>query len=416
MGIIRHNEQLKFGKYKGLTLSQVCQKDSSYVNWLIENVMENVFELFDINYWTDVYEDYHNILPKDGLYLLAFRADNHISYEIEYHTAGTDIQDFYPLDGRNRNWGHCLAYYYIPEFSESDNRWKCHIRNDNDYSLLAVRNVAKEIKYLWEVNLFDYEKTKEEEWPESYCFEKDENGRIQLFDEGCIVSDEVTFLGEFYMGGYSENHHGNHNCFHDFLQRNNESLMMDCIFVEQKVIEMVYNKRYNQIFDLLDCISLPKGAEFGITEANWDHPISQQYVSLASGKEDNNIFNHLIVVDSPMGAWQVCILFKLWHILPLFDHAKYERRTYINQTSDITNVFSYNESETNNIRQTLMNREPIRPHITRNGNKYNIEQYYWNDWEGLVREVVKVSIDNNHVGDFDVESAVEVTYDCGIRY
>ena len=41
MGIILHNEQLKFGKYKGHTLSQVCQIDSAYVNWLIENINEN---------------------------------------------------------------------------------------------------------------------------------------------------------------------------------------------------------------------------------------------------------------------------------------------------------------------------------------------------------------------------------------
>lgn len=227
MGIILHNEQLKFGKYKGHTLSQVCRIDSAYVNWLIENINENVFELFDINYWTDVFECYHNILPKDGLYMLAFRDDNHISYKLEHHTAGTDIQNMYPLDGKGRDWFHCLAYHYIPKYSESNNSWKYHIKGDNLYAVWAVRNNAKQIEYSWGgYELFDYEKEHIREFPYACNFVMDIDGIIQLYNEGSIVPDGETFLGEFYIGRYSEEHHGNHNSFHEYLINNNKKLII----------------------------------------------------------------------------------------------------------------------------------------------------------------------------------------------
>ncbi|MCR4964418.1 MAG: hypothetical protein K6A41_02050 [Bacteroidales bacterium] len=219
MGIILHNEQLGFGYYKGYTLSQVCKMDGPYVKWLIENDEENVYELYDIDYWTDVFENYHNFLPKDGLYLLAFRDDNHIDYKLEYYTAGTNIQNHYPLDGEGRDWFHCLAYHYIPEFSTFDKKWKCLKKEDfrpNLYSVYAVRNVSSQIKYVWADKLFDFTKESIEEF--HGCFlEKDGEVVFHLYDEDCGIAEEWTFLGEFYVGIYSETHHGNHNRFCQYL-------------------------------------------------------------------------------------------------------------------------------------------------------------------------------------------------------
>lgn len=224
MGIILHNEQLRFGKYKGYALSQVCQMDIPYVDWLLKNDEENVFELYDINYWTDVYENHHNILPKDGLYLLAFRDDNHISYKLEYYKAGTNIQNHYPLDGEERDWFHCLAYHYISKFSTTNDKWSDHLKeytSHNLYSIWAVRNVAKQIEYVWAGELFDYTKENIKEFPDC-CFEKDGDSVIHLNDKSCIGANGWTFLGEFYVGIYSERHHWNHNCFCQYILENKE--------------------------------------------------------------------------------------------------------------------------------------------------------------------------------------------------
>ena len=199
-------------------------------------------------------------------------------------------------------------------------------------------------------------------------------------------------------------------------QLDNESLMMDCVSIAHKIKEYVNDKKYDKIFSLLDCISLPNGAKFGIAEANWDYPISKPFVSFISGEEDNDVFKYLIVKDTPMGAWQACLLYKLWHNLPLFDHSCYNHRTYINHSSEITDVHSIQKNDDDYIHHVLEKLEPIQTIISQNGNKYYIERHYWNDWEGLVRELVEVSFENNTVSIFDVESTVEVKHDCGIRF
>lgn len=123
-----------------------------------------------------------------------------------------------------------------------------------------------------------------------------------------------------------------------------------------------------------------------------------------------------LLKDTPMGAWQACLLYKLWHNLPLFDHSCYNHRTYINHSSEITEVHSIQKNDDDYIHHVLEKLEPIQTIISQNGNKYYIERHYWNDWEGLVRELVEVSFENNTVSIFDVESTVEVKHDCGIRF
>lgn len=196
----------------------------------------------------------------------------------------------------------------------------------------------------------------------------------------------------------------------------NESLMADCVSVAHNLMNIVDKKRYEEVFGLLDCISLPEGASFGIKVADWDFHTSKLYVSFVSGEKDNDVFKYLIVKETPMGAWQACLLYKLWYSLPLFDHAGYDRRTYIVHPSDILNVYEFDESRTNNIRKILMNRGTKQPHIYHKGNKYYIEQHYWNNWSGLVREIVEVSFENKRVSFLDVESTVEVKYNCGVFY
>jgi len=195
--------------------------DSSYVNWLIEHASETIFELFDINYWTDVYDNRHNIIPNDGLYVLAFRDDNHISYKIEYFIAGTNIQNHYPLDGKKLDWFHCLAYRYIPKFSMAD-KWRYHVSSDLFYSILAINDATSQVKYIWDNMLFDYSIDSIDDFPPCCYFEKNENGKYCLFDEGCIDNYwNMNFLGEFIFGRYSESHHRNHNNFYKLLFETN---------------------------------------------------------------------------------------------------------------------------------------------------------------------------------------------------
>jgi hypothetical protein len=55
--------------------------------------------------------------------------------------------------------------------------------------------------------------------------------------------------------------------------------------------------------------------------------------------------------------------------------------------------------------------------ITQNGNDYYVSYCYWNDWEGLVREVVEITIIDGKVTETNnLSKKVEFQYDCGIVF
>lgn len=50
-------------------------------------------------------------------------------------------------------------------------------------------------------------------------------------------------------------------------------------------------------------------------------------------------------------------------------------------------------------------------------NKYYISCCYWSDWEGLIKELVEIQIENNKVKSIlNVDKKALFKYDCGIRF
>lgn len=198
-----------------------------------------------------------------------------------------------------------------------------------------------------------------------------------------------------------------------------ETMMTDCISVAHNVKKMIDDKKYDQIFDLFDSVSLPKGAKFGIVEANWYTEVSKPYVSPMASVDrfiNDALFDFLIVENTPKGAWQAYLIDKLWYSLPLFGHSNYERRIYIDSPLEYNTIKPIVEEEKELIQQILKKQKPIHTMIYQNGTNYYIDRRFWNDWKGLVREVVEITIVNNRAKIFDVESATEAKYRCGLFF
>ena len=156
----------------------------------------------------------------------------------------------------------------------------------------------------------------------------------------------------------------------------------DYIRIAKSLKKLVDKKSYQEIINLLDKTSLPAAMKLGVRECEHKGAGSGSRLVIETAKNvrEDNIFNYLKFEDSPMGAWQAYLLCQMWHYLPLWWHANYDKRDYIYSREDYLNITH-------------------------------------SDFGGLKREYVEVSIkDNRFEGLFVFEEKVIYEYQCGIMF
>lgn len=177
------------------------------------------------------------------------------------------------------------------------------------------------------------------------------------------------------------------------------------------------NKKYGSFLDCLDRINRPDGTELfvlkSMPEGTTDK--SKLMIRLPDGKVSDRIFDYLVVEPSFMGAWQAYLLHSVWHSLPLFDHANYEKRTFIFSESDLRSI------KRDGLRiEDVINSFPVldcSPNVRENDGKFYVSSLYWSDFGGLTREFVEITFEDNKVSSFlEFSSDVIYRYDCGIRF
>ena len=169
----------------------------------------------------------------------------------------------------------------------------------------------------------------------------------------------------------------------------------DYIRIAKSLKKLVDKKSYQEIINLFDKTSLPAAMKLGVRECEHKGAgsVSRLVIETAENVREDNILNNLKFEDSPMGAWQAYLLCQMWHYLPLWWHANYDKRDYI--------LKDFN----------------VNPEIYGNDGKYYISCCFWTDFGGLKREYVEVSIkDNRFEGLFVFEEKVIYEYQCGIMF
>lgn len=194
----------------------------------------------------------------------------------------------------------------------------------------------------------------------------------------------------------------------------------DYATVGEKLHKLVSEKKYNAFLDCLDKVKLPNGASLIVEECdNGTGDIgdeSKLLIKLPNGETDENIFKHLIVEQSPMGAWQAYLLHKLWHVLPLFWHANYDARNYIFSQEDVNSITPFREEDKDDIIKHIASFS-FTPEVRQNGDKFYISSYYWSEFGGLIREFFELTFDGNKIVDiFQFDSKTEYNYDCEILF
>ena len=189
------------------------------------------------------------------------------------------------------------------------------------------------------------------------------------------------------------------------------------IDIAYKLEKIVHERKYQELLVCLDKIQETGDRKLNVQECE-EKGIgdeSKLYIELNDGKRDYDIFKHLIVEDSPMGAWQAYWLYTLWHILPMFWHGLYGRRDYLFQFED---VFSIKLEEDANPadRDKLLDTD-LSPEVIGENGDYYVSCCYWTQFGGLIREHVYVNIKGNKVVEIkEFLSETKYEYDCGYCY
>ena len=126
------------------------------------------------------------------------------------------------------------------------------------------------------------------------------------------------------------------------------------------------------------------------------------------------MFLHLSIDPTPMGAWQAYLLSVSKTVLPFSGITYYTKRLLIFQREQLKDIRSLGFKKIeglNNLETDLF------PKIKIDGNKAVVSSCYWSDWGGLFRESVEITFLENgkvKIGDFTQENIFE--YDVGSRF
>src|SRR5574344_780686 len=187
----------------------------------------------------------------------------------------------------------------------------------------------------------------------------------------------------------------------------------------RQLLALGIESKYSNILDELKNIKLVNETTLTIEEAKKDGTgdISRLFIKNNHGKKDKNIFKHIIVEDNCDGAWQAFLLNSLWHVLPFWWHGNYYKRSYLFSHEDVKNIHFISKS-ISGLEEKLSKFE-LSPKIVKNkyNGKYYVSCCYWNDWEGLNRDLYEITIKDNKVTEFyKADSKNLYKYMCNILF
>ena len=184
-------------------------------------------------------------------------------------------------------------------------------------------------------------------------------------------------------------------------------------------LDSLKKKGDDAVFYDLDALSLDDGYHIGlrIAEQKGMGDESNFYVYDQDNQEDKDLLKYIRVDETPMGAWQVYLLMTTPTLLPTFWHGGYIARTFIlqgEQLYDVDALRYYSLSD-------LTKQEILKPRVEVDKQSdtltANIYCCYWNEWEGLVREHIRMQIRNKKVVSYeDKGKFIIYKYHCGIYF
>ena len=187
-------------------------------------------------------------------------------------------------------------------------------------------------------------------------------------------------------------------------------------------------KTKDSLFKVLNHIELRKNFHIQLKVANQEGLGDESFFYIYYGEEDpfkvdfrygcihiapTELFNHLIVEPSEMGAWQAYLLLISPTVLPLFWHGGYIRREYFFDRENFEcPIPMWDERPINLVLEQIP-----QPSVKIEDNKAIVSCPYWNNWEGLVLEFTPIVFKADGSISFRrAKHKVLYKYHCGLCY
>ena len=208
--------------------------------------------------------------------------------------------------------------------------------------------------------------------------------------------------------------------FEDALDMPQEDHSEAHIATARSLKRLIAAKDYDAFMSCLDHLSLPDGVSLHVEaySQNGSGDASKLFVQKTDGTHDYKIWDYIKVANSINGAWEACLLSKIWHLLPLWWHANYDERTYLYSVEDADNIHLYSDEEQN----ASLIREIVRPlisapEVVKAKDRFYVRCRYWTNFGGVIQETTEVLISPEGKASFkDIEREALYEYNCGIMF
>ena len=187
--------------------------------------------------------------------------------------------------------------------------------------------------------------------------------------------------------------------------------MQPMIALARQLQTIVDEQQYDEIWPLLDKISVPEGYRLGMERCKEEGTGSNSFVTLTfpdghtirDNADDSEFWSYLSFENSPMGAWQACLLKNLWHYLPLFWHGGYAREDYIYEREQLDKISPCQElnecRHDKDCKEFDSSEYDITPTIrykgqSTKGDCYEVSMCSWSSFGGLYRWHDDVYVEN----------------------
>lgn len=176
-------------------------------------------------------------------------------------------------------------------------------------------------------------------------------------------------------------------------------------------------RNYPKILDLLPKLTLPNGMSLHVEKCKQQGSgdSSKLFVETPDGSYDKNIWDYINVECSEEGAWNAYILYNLWHVLPMFWHALYNRRYYL-FFKEFTDYIECLQKE-----DTIMVRKALKQHITlpdvvKANGRFYVTCCFFTNFGGLIQETIEITIESGKATFHEIERKTLFEYQCGIMF
>ncbi len=135
-----------------------------------------------------------------------------------------------------------------------------------------------------------------------------------------------------------------------------------------------------------------------------------------SETNEEALLRYIRVEMSEHGAWQLYLLKTTPCVMPTYWHGNYMKRKFIFEEYDLYGIDALNDYDlTDIITCPIIWPSVSLEHQTEDSVVAHVFCCYWNDWKGLIREHVKMTLKNGRVEKYEnIDDFVIYKYHCGI--